>query len=119
MVSLGSDAKVVLPFILTHPKPEPQVSRHSELKTQPCGLENAQPLTNNHAEVTQQVSETSNPNVEIQSENTPEVSNPPTYNEVNMKSQDINLITFDEVEGNDDLVFEDFVRLRVEGETDA
>ena len=90
VVALGTDLKLNLPFLLTHPRPPPPPEP-----------------------------------VEKPSESTSEVdqpeSLPPSYEALDPKPKtpDENLIRFDDGPDDGDLVFEEFIRFRVSGDTDA
>lgn len=85
VVALGTDLKLNLPFLLTHPKPPPP--------PEPV----AKP-----------------------SESEPEAL-PPSYDALDPKPKPPveNLIQFDDGPDDGDLVFEEFIRFRVSGDTDA
>ena len=91
VVALGTDLKLNLPFLLTHPRPPPAP------EPVPKPSENA----------------TKEPDQ-------PEAL-PPSYDALDPKPKpsDENLIQFDDGPDDGDLVFEEFIRFRVSGDTDA
>ena len=90
VVSLGADMKLNLPFILTHPKPPPPPPEPVPEPPAPSEPEKTETL-------------------------------PPSYDALDPKpkSAEQNLIQFGDGPDDEDLVFEEFIRLRVSGDTDA
>ena len=92
VVALGTDLKLNLPFILTHPKPPPP----------------PEPVSNT----------SDNPSVTTEPEKTETL--PPSYEALEpIPKSEQNLIHFGDGPEDEDLVFEEFIRLRVSGDTDA
>ena len=89
VVTLGADLKLNLPFLLTHPKPPPP----------------PEPVEK--------------PSENAASEPDQTEALPPSYDALDPKPKpDENLIQFDGPDDGD-LVFEEFIRFRVSGDTDA
>ena len=89
VVTLGTDLKLNLPFILTHPKPQPAPEPVYNTS------ENPEPVKTDTL--------------------------PPSYEALEPKPKltEQNLIQFGDGPEDEDLVFEEFIRLRVSGDTDA